>query len=289
MMQGAVGRLAGEWRAGLVAALALIEASIDFGDEDIPDDLRPEVLPRIAAVRASMARELAGGAMAERLREGFEVALVGAPNAGKSTLLNALAGRDVAITSEVAGTTRDVIEVRMDLRGLPVTLLDTAGLRATGDAVERIGVARARDRAAAADLRVVLAVDAGDVARLGLDLRPDDIVVRAKADLVPGAGGLGVSGLTGAGIGALLDRIASVLETRAVGAGSLSHARQREAIARAVSVLDAAERFLATDPAQAELAADSLQQALRALDFLVGRVDVEAVLDVIFASFCLGK
>jgi tRNA modification GTPase len=127
------------------------------------------------------------------------------------------------------------------------------------------------------------------VARLGLDLRPDDIVVRAKADLVPGAGGLGVSGLTGAGIGALLDRIASVLETRAVGAGSLSHARQREAIARAVSVLDAAERFLATDPAQAELAADSLQQALRALDFLLGRVDVEAVLDVIFASFCLGK
>jgi tRNA modification GTPase len=289
MMQGAVGRLAEEWREGLVSTLALIEASIDFGDEDIPDDLRPEVLPRIAAVRASMARELAGGAMAERLREGFEVALVGAPNAGKSTLLNALAGRDVAITSEVAGTTRDVIEVRMDLRGLPVTLLDTAGLRATGDAVERIGVARARDRAAAADLRVVLAVDAGDVARLGLDLRPDDIVVRAKADLVPGAGGLGVSGLTGAGIGALLDRIASVLETRAVGAGSLSHARQREAIARAVSVLDAAERFLATDPAQAELAADSLQQALRALDFLVGRVDVEAVLDVIFASFCLGK
>jgi tRNA modification GTPase len=289
MMRGAVGRLACEWREGLVAALALVEASIDFGDEDIPEDLRPQVLPRIAAVRASMARELAGGAMAERLREGFEVALVGAPNAGKSTLLNALAGRDVAITSEVAGTTRDVIEVRMDLRGLPVTLLDTAGLRATGDAVERIGVERARDRAAAADLRVVLAEDAGDVAALGLDLGSDDIVVRAKADLVPGAGGLAVSGLTGVGIGELLDRIAGVLEARAAGAGSLSHARQREAIARAVMALDAAAGFLGTEPPQPELAADSLQQALRALDFLMGRVDVEAVLDVIFASFCLGK
>jgi tRNA modification GTPase len=288
MMRGAVGRLAGEWREGLVAALALVEASIDFGDEDIPDDLRPQVLPRIAAVRASLARELAGGAMAERLREGFEVALVGAPNAGKSTLLNALAGRDVAITSEVAGTTRDVIEVRMDLRGLPVTLLDTAGLRATGDAVERIGVARARDRAAAADLRVVLVEGAGDAAALGLDFGPEDLVVRAKADLGPGAG-LAVSGLTGAGIPELLDRIAAVLERRAAGAGSLSHARQREAIARAVAALDEAERFLGTEPPQPELAADSLQQALRALDFLMGRVDVEAVLDVIFASFCLGK
>jgi tRNA modification GTPase len=135
-----------------------------------------------------MARELAGGAMAERLREGFEVALVGAPNAGKSTLLNALAGRDVAITSEVAGTTRDVIEVRMDLRGLPVTLLDTAGLRATGDTVERIGVERARDRAAAADLRVVLVEGTGDAAALGLELGPEDLVVRAKADLARGSG-----------------------------------------------------------------------------------------------------
>jgi tRNA modification GTPase len=288
MMQGAVGRLAGEWREGLVGALALVEASIDFGDEDIPDDLRPQVLPRLAVVRASMARELAGGAMAERLREGFEVALVGAPNAGKSTLLNALAGRDVAITSELAGTTRDVIEVRMDLRGLPVTLLDTAGLRATGDAVERIGVARARDRAAAADLRVVLVEGAGDAAALGLEIGPEDLVVRAKADLAPGAG-LAVSGLTGAGIPELLDRIAAVLEMRAAGAGSLSHARQREAIGRAVVALDAAAGFLGTEPPQPELAADSLQQALRALDFLMGRVDVEAVLDVIFASFCLGK
>jgi tRNA modification GTPase len=289
MMRGAVGRLVGEWREGLVAALALVEASIDFGDEDIPEDLRPQVLPRVAEVRASMARELAGGAMAERLREGFEVALVGAPNAGKSTLLNALAGRDVAITSEVAGTTRDVIEVRMDLRGLPVTLLDTAGLRATGDAVERIGVERARDRAAAADLRVVLAEGAADAAALGLEIGPEDIVVRAKADLAPAGGGLAVSGLSGAGIGELLDRIAAVLERRASGAGSLSHARQREAIAGAVMALDAAERFVATEPAHPELAADSLQQALRALDFLMGRVDVEAVLDVIFASFCLGK
>ena len=288
LMRGGLSRMATDWREGLVGALALIEASIDFGDEDIPDDLRPQVLPRLSSVRASMVRELTGGAMAERLREGFEVALVGAPNAGKSTLLNALAGRDVAITSEVAGTTRDVIEVRMDLRGLPVTLLDTAGLRATGDAVERIGVERALDRAAAADLRVVL-VEGDDAMAFGLDLQPEDIVVRAKADLHPDGAGLAVSGVTGAGIPSLLDQIAAVLETRAAGAGSLSHTRQREAIARAVAALEAAAGFLKSEPPQPELAADSLQQALRALDFLLGRVDVEAVLDVIFASFCLGK
>jgi tRNA modification GTPase len=170
-----------------------------------------------------------------------------------------------------------------------VTLLDTAGLRATGDAVERIGVERARDRAAAADLRVVLVEGAGDAGDLDLELGPEDLVVRAKADLAPGGEGLAVSGRTGAGIPDLLDRIAAVLETRAAGAGSLSHARQREAIARAVAALDAAAGFLAAEPPQPELAADSLQQALRALDFLLGRVDVEAVLDVIFASFCLGK
>ena len=179
LFSGALGDKTERWRGDLIRAAALIEATIDFADEEVPTDVSPEVIELIDRVAASLATELSGAQMAERIRDGFEVAIVGPPNIGKSTLLNALAGRDAAITSDVAGTTRDVIEVRMDLAGLPVTLLDTAGLRETQDVVESIGIERARARAAAADLRVFLiealdqlpdvAVETGDLVLIGKD------------------------------------------------------------------------------------------------------------------------
>ncbi|WP_373050624.1 tRNA uridine-5-carboxymethylaminomethyl(34) synthesis GTPase MnmE, partial [Thalassovita aquimarina] len=156
VLSGDLGNRAEEWRRDLIRAASLLEATIDFADEDIPVDVSPEVNELLDRVIASLSKEIAGVSAAERVRTGFEVAIVGAPNVGKSTLLNALAGRDAAITSEYAGTTRDVIEVRMDLAGLPVTLLDTAGLRETQDKVEEIGIKRARERAGLADLRVFL-------------------------------------------------------------------------------------------------------------------------------------
>ncbi|NBB81637.1 MAG: tRNA uridine-5-carboxymethylaminomethyl(34) synthesis GTPase MnmE, partial [Verrucomicrobia bacterium] len=156
VLSGQLGARAEEWRRKLIRAAALLEATIDFADEEVPEDVSPEVSELLESVRAELDKEIAGVGSAERIREGFEVAIVGAPNVGKSTLLNVLAGRDAAITSEVAGTTRDVIEVRMDLSGLPVTLLDTAGLRTTEDEVESIGVDLAMKRAKAADLRVFL-------------------------------------------------------------------------------------------------------------------------------------
>ncbi|MGB8622945.1 MAG: tRNA uridine-5-carboxymethylaminomethyl(34) synthesis GTPase MnmE [Paracoccaceae bacterium] len=286
VLSGAIGDRAESWRCDLIRAAALLEATIDFADEDVPVDVSPEVLDLLARVQGDLEREAAGVSAAERIREGFEVAIVGPPNVGKSTLLNMLAGREAAITSEFAGTTRDVIEVRMDLHGLPVTVLDTAGLRDTDDVVEGIGIDRARQRAAAADLRVFLLDESGST--LGLDPDPDDISLRGKADLSIGEGPA-VSGKTGAGVEALIDAITSRLETRAMRAATATRERHRVSILRALASISSARNQVTRGSASVELAAEELRTAIRALDSLVGRVDVEHILDEIFASFCLGK
>jgi tRNA modification GTPase len=286
VLTGALGRKAEAWRQRLIRAAALLEATIDFADEEVPEDVTPEVSSLLAEVMADLRAEAAGATVAERIRDGFEVAIVGPPNIGKSTLLNRLAGREAAITSEVAGTTRDVIEVRMDLHGLPVTILDTAGLRETGDKVEAIGVQRAVERAKAADLRVFLTD--GDTTYTDLEPHDEDILLRGKADLQPGPAG-GISGKTGEGVEDLIRRITETLEKRASGAGTAIRERHRQAMEAAVRSLESARTELEGGPGRAELAAEELRAAIHQLDSLVGRVDVEHVLDEIFASFCLGK
>jgi tRNA modification GTPase len=285
VLSGAVGKRAEGWRRDLIRAGALVEATIDFADEDVPVDVTPEVLGLICGLLADLRREIVGTSAAERVREGFEVAILGAPNAGKSTLLNALAGREAAITSEVAGTTRDVIEVRMDLDGLAVTLLDTAGLRETDDLVEKIGVSRAVARAGTADLRVFLLDHPGE----SLLIAPvsGDIVVQGKADLYPGSEA--VSGLTGHGVDRLVARITAVLAEKAASAGVMTRQRHRVAMIRAVEAMEFAQKQIQDGGGAAELVALELRRAVRALDMLVGRVDTEDLLDEIFASFCIGK
>ncbi|MCC0063465.1 MAG: tRNA uridine-5-carboxymethylaminomethyl(34) synthesis GTPase MnmE [Defluviimonas sp.] len=277
------------WRADIVRAMALLEATIDFADEDVPIDVGPEVMALLDGVRATLGRHLAGTGAAERVREGFEVAIIGRPNVGKSTLLNALAGREAAITSEVAGTTRDVIEVRMEIAGLPVTLLDTAGLRETDDMVERIGVERARARSQGADLRVALVEGSEQPDGFG---EGEAILVRAKADLATGpvpGDGIAVSGRTGAGLDQLVAEIGRRLGVMSAPAGLLTRERHLTAALRATEELDLALRSLSDGAGQSELAADHLRRAVRALDSLIGRVDVEDLLDEIFARFCIGK
>lgn len=285
VLSGSVGLKVDGWRRDLIRAGALLEATIDFADEDVPVDVSPEVLALIDGLMADLGREAAGVAAAERIRDGFEVAIVGAPNAGKSTLLNQLAGREAAITSEIAGTTRDVIEVRMEIAGLPVTFLDTAGLRDTEDRLERAGIERALARAEAADLRLFLA----DGSLLPLEPTGDDLVVLGKADTRSGLTGLAVSGKTGEGVAELMALIGEILSDRVGSAGALVRERHRVAVTTAIAALAESRAEVVRPDSRVELAAEHLRQAVRALDALVGRVDVDDLLGEIFASFCIGK
>lgn len=285
VFSGELGQRAEDWRRKLIRATALLEATIDFADEEVPVDTRPEVTELITNVRESMIREHDGVRIAERVRDGFEVAIVGAPNVGKSTLLNRIAGRDAAITSEIAGTTRDVIEVRFDLDGLPVTFLDTAGLRESEDTIEMIGIARAKDRASAADLRVYLLLENEQTQ---VDIVDGDIIVRAKADEQI-ADSFGISGKTGAGVDQLIEMIGVELRQRVASVGVAMRERHRVALKQGVDGLSVAIDALGNPLGMSDLIAEDLRTAIRAVDSLVGRVDVEHVLDEIFLSFCIGK
>lgn len=284
VFEGKLGEKAEVWRTDLIRAAALVEATIDFADEEIPEDVLPEVSQLLSKVEISLREEAKGAIIAERIREGFEIAIIGAPNAGKSTLLNVLAGREAAITSEYAGTTRDVIEVKMDLAGLPVTMLDTAGLRDTDDPVEGIGIDRAISRAERADLRVFLRTDEP----LPVTPGPEDIVLRAKADVSLGDGP-GISGKTGEGVSDLVDRISEVLGVRAAGVKTAIRERHRIAIEQGIVGIERANVSLANGLEHSDLAAEDVRRVVRSLDSIVGRVDVEHLLDEIFSSFCLGK
>ncbi|MBN9886089.1 tRNA uridine-5-carboxymethylaminomethyl(34) synthesis GTPase MnmE [Salipiger abyssi] len=281
---GALGKTVEVWRRDLIEAASLLEVTIDFADEEVPVDVSDRVAELIALVSGSLDRELSGIDAAERIRMGFEVAILGAPNVGKSSLLNALAGREAAITSEIAGTTRDVIEVRMDISGLPVTLLDTAGLRETQDPVEKIGIARARERAKASDLRVVL-VDERGVPEM--ELGAEDIVLRSKADLTGDSGG--ISAFSGQGVDLLIAEIGARLSDKVQAAGLATRERHRVAFIQGKSALEAASEMLRRGPDWYDLAAEEIRTAIRSLELLIGRVDVENLLDEIFSSFCLGK
>lgn len=287
VLAGELGRTAEAWRSHLIRAASLLEATIDFADEDVPLDVTPEVRELIQTTKTEIAKEADGVKTAERIRTGFEVAIIGAPNVGKSTLLNAIAGREAAITSEYAGTTRDVIEVRLDLNGLAVTLLDTAGLRETEDFVEKIGIDRAISRSADADMRVFLKERVAD--DLPFEPSEGDLVVVGKADTQEIATGLAISGKTGAGVDALVNTISSNLLERSAGAGIATRERHRQALLLSEQYLAAALQGLELGPDHYDIVAEDMRSAIRALNSLIGRVDVENLLDEIFSSFCLGK
>ena len=287
-MDGALSSKVQEWRKDLIRAVSLIEATIDFADEDIPTDVTPEVLGLINKTQADIKSEIKGSFAAERIREGFEIAIVGPPNIGKSTLLNALAGRDAAITSDMAGTTRDVIEVKMDISGFAVTLLDTAGIRETTDKIEKIGVDRAKLRAKNADLRLFITYS-GEPYDLKLNPEENDIVVIGKSDLLNKSDILAISGKSGEGLDSLLKEISDKLSRLSIGAQTATRERHRISMIKAQRFLDAGKLLIEDNLELSELASSELHQGIQTLSSLIGSVGVEDLLDEIFSSFCLGK
>ena len=287
-MDGALSSKVQEWRKDLIRAVSLIEATIDFADEDIPTDVTPEVLGLINKTQADIKSEIKGSFAAERIREGFEIAIVGPPNIGKSTLLNALAGRDAAITSDMAGTTRDVIEVKMDISGFAVTLLDTAGIRETTDKIEQIGVDRAKLRAKNADLRLFI-THSGEPNDLKLNPEENDIVVIGKSDLLNKPDILAISGKSGEGLDSLLEEISDRLSRLSIGAQTATRERHRISMIKAQRFLDSGKLLIEDNLELSELASSEFHQGIQTLSSLIGSVGVEDLLDEIFSSFCLGK
>jgi tRNA modification GTPase len=300
-MGGAWARRIADWQDRLLDALAWLEAAIDFADEDdIPDEVAARAAGPIAVVAAEMAEMLDDARRGEIIRDGLRVAIVGPPNVGKSTLLNALAGRDAAIVSAIPGTTRDIVEVRLDLDGYVVILSDTAGLRDSADPIEQEGMRRARLRAVQADLRIFVADGSSMDSRTRVGLETEslgqvgDLLFLNKADLLPdtwdvppSAGpstvqGSALTGDLGGLLAAIRDRLSAI---RGVAGDSvlITRARHRDALTGAYAALQRATT------ASGDLAAEDVRLALQALARIVGRFDVEAVLDRIFAAFCVGK
>jgi tRNA modification GTPase len=307
-LRGLLGDKARAWRDRIIEAAALIEAGIDFADEgDVPEQLVTPALAKTRTLLGEIDDVLAARGRSERLREGLVVAIAGPPNVGKSTLMNQLVRREVAIVSPHAGTTRDVIEVQLDLDGYPVTLIDTAGLRETDDPVEQEGVRRARARATEADL-VLWLVDGQHPAdrpaamatvwdaRDKIDFAGGTVwTVRNKIDLEAsqpqpelGRAELGISASRGDGVAELVEAITGFARDYFGTSDStlITRERQRELLQETTVSL---ERSLEMVALGEELAAEELRRAALSLGRLLGRVDVEDILDVIFREFCIGK
>jgi len=282
---GALADLYEGWRSRLIMALGRAEAAIDFSDDGVGEAEFDAARKAAIHISQEIRAHLDDAGRGEALREGVRLAIIGPPNAGKSSLLNMLAKRDVAIVSDIAGTTRDVIEVRLDLGGVLVIAADTAGLRESADVIEAEGVRRALARARAAHLTLLLLDASAEAPRAGLpDDLPADLIVWNKADLKPHTG-ISISLRTGEGVPMLLDLLRQKVQQKFTGeAPALTRARHRAALTEALAALDHARTA-----AEPELMAEDLRLALRAVGRITGRVDVEEVLDFVFRDFCIGK
>ena len=289
VFKGALGKVVGGWRKDLISSKALIETAIDFSDEDITQDLLKPIKTNISVIKLELRKEIDGTVVSERISSGFEVAIIGAPNVGKSTLFNALLRRKAAITSKIAGTTRDVIEARLDLGGIPLTVLDTAGIRNAKGSIEKMGVELALARAKNADLRIFVS-DNGTFDSFGLKVLDDDLRINNKSDLKKNKDiDISISAKFGDGIDELLEIMVKIFKEKVGKASIAINERHRNSMVRALKALEAAERELGFGMKNIELCAEEINIAIRSMDSLVGSIDVEEVLGEIYSKFCIGK
>ncbi|MCK5424501.1 MAG: tRNA uridine-5-carboxymethylaminomethyl(34) synthesis GTPase MnmE [Emcibacter sp.] len=301
LMDGRLAELYDGWRKEIITAQAYLEADIDFADEEIPDDVSAQVFPIIESLRHRITDHIGDGFKGERIRDGLQVVILGEPNIGKSTLLNFLSKRDVAIVTDIAGTTRDLLEVHLDIDGFPVTVVDTAGIREGQDSIEAEGIRRAEVRAKTADIKIVL-IDAREwpviPERLQSQIDQNTIILLNKTDLhrVDDACGLDydciavlpISAKNEYGLKEFLTRLSGEVEKRMElsDAPNLTRIRHREALVACLVHLD---RFRQDSDKEQALQAEDLRMAARNLGAITGHVDVEDILDVIFSEFCIGK
>ncbi|PCI33198.1 MAG: tRNA uridine-5-carboxymethylaminomethyl(34) synthesis GTPase MnmE [Alphaproteobacteria bacterium] len=303
LMDGQLAALYEGWRKEIITAQAYLEADIDFADEEIPDDVTASVAPIVDRLRTTILQHMGDGFKGERIRDGLQVVILGEPNIGKSTLLNFLSKRDVAIVTDIAGTTRDLLEVHLDIDGFPVTIVDTAGLRDSSDVVEVEGIRRAEVRARAADIKIILvaAADWPNVpSRLVDQIDENCIILLNKTDLhsvepdtlvqpdIPCLAVLPISAKHENGMADFLRCLSREVEKRMElsDTPNLTRLRHREALGVCLEHLD---RFSDSRDKELVLLAEDLRMAARNLGSITGLIDVEDILDVIFSEFCIGK
>lgn len=300
-MDGNLAGLYEGWREKIISAMAYLEADIDFSDEEIPDDVTARIRPIIEKLHADVEKHLSDGHRGERLRHGLQVVILGAPNAGKSTLLNYLSKRDVAIVSDIAGTTRDLLEVHLDISGFPVSIIDTAGIRSSEDVIEIEGIKRAEARAENADLKIIIIDDSSKTTiddQMMKHLDENTLVIFSKADLGSHniddfsennvIGSWPISVKTGLGLDDFMKVFASEVEKRMEFTDTPSLTRTRHRL-NLQNALDHMDRFLSADHFELELLSEDLRMAARDIGKITGNVDVEEILEKIFNEFCIGK
>ena len=273
----------------ILEALALTEIMIDFTDQEVPEDTCYEIDRVLRILLKNLNQELGRYKTSELVRDGFDITIIGKPNVGKSSLLNYIAGKERAIVSEVAGTTRDIIELSIDLKGYRVNFFDTAGIHETKDSIELIGIDRAKTKAKNSDMRIFLLENNDLVKNFGLEIKSDDLVFNAKSDLFNSTKKAGISGKTGDGVNKMLDIVFQKIKNKTRYNSVLINERHKNIIEITISSLTSAQEELKRTNVQIEIVAELLRSSITQLDLLIGKINVEDILGAIFSSFCIGK
>ncbi len=288
ILEGSLGIKVKKWKTQLINILSLLEASIDFSEEELPKDILKEIQNNIYKIKLDFQKELKGSKVADSINNFFEVAIVGKPNVGKSTLLNYLSQKNTSIVTNVPGTTRDIIEVKLDIKGLPVVFLDTAGLHKSNDKVEKIGIKRTLERLSKVDLRIFLINNNKELKTFEKLIKNHDLVFFAKNDL-KNKRNKGISGKTGEGTDLLFDQVFNLFSKKTSSVGSVVNNRHRLIIKNSLFFIDDALSKCNSSFDKVEMIAEDIRHTINELNFLTGKVGVEDILSNIFSKFCIGK